>query len=138
MDRMQIAHRLVRLRTGKDLSVTEVANLLEITRATVYRLERGNLDSLMKYLPGLARAYGCSEEFILLGYEPSDAGLSVSDVQSDYLSKLDSYRENEERMSREIRDLKEMNSVKAELITALQENLMHEREKLGMLSKKSE
>ena len=58
MDRMQIAHRLVRLRTGKDLSVTEVANLLEITRATVYRLERGNLDSLMKYLPGLARAYG--------------------------------------------------------------------------------
>jgi len=135
MDRKLIAERLLKLRTERKMSVTHVAEKLGVTRATVYRLENGNIDSLMKYLSGLAEEYGCSEEFIFLGYEPDARYISVGEGQESYMSKLDSYKENEEKMSEEIKRLTGENDTKAGYIESLKENLANEKEKSERLRK---
>lgn len=134
MDRKLIAQRLTKMRICRNLSLTYIAEMLEITRATVYKLESGNIDTLLKYLPRLAEEYGCSEEYLLLGYEPEQSYVSVSEAKEDYAMKLDSYRENEERLSQEIKRLNKEIKTRDMLIEALRENHTNDLEKIGRLT----
>ncbi len=83
MDEKAIRKNLIQLRISKKLSKTEVADRLEIDRCTYGKIENGPSFIINKYMPKLAKLFGVSEEYLILGYEPSrDAASQIAMLQS--------------------------------------------------------
>lgn len=84
---MNVGQRIKKRREELKMTVDELATLINKNRATVYRYEKGDIESLpITVLKPLAKALKTTPEF-LMGWEDDNNNLDDNDENVEYLSE---------------------------------------------------
>ncbi|MCD8313622.1 MAG: helix-turn-helix transcriptional regulator [Bacteroidales bacterium] len=131
MDNDTIKKNITDLRAKFNLSQTEVAARMGISRTAYRNLENGSTHLVSDSLEKLAMAFDMTPEEILLGYRPWEGGSRrLNDVRQEYLDKK-SLREQE--LEKNLAEVKAQNETLQGYVEALKEVIRTKDEIIAML-----
>lgn len=125
MDNRSIKENIVKLRTGRKLSQEDAADRMSISRNSYRNLEKGKTKIISEQLPKLAETLGCTQEEILLGYEPDRSGEGELHEGDGMVAQMRAITENYEKriaeLQSELEKEKQLTASLADTVAALKE-----------------
>lgn len=133
MDNGSIKDNITRIRTRLNISQSEMADRMGISRNAYRNIESGDTKLISEYIVQIAALLDLSTEEIVLGYIPQkDNGKLIEDIKNSYNQRSTSSEEKHKdeltRLKREIETLKD-------LVKAQKETIATKNEMISMLRK---
>lgn len=80
--------RLAKIREDRGMSASDVARLLDVTPTAVWNWEKNGVKPRPDMLSSIAKVFGVSEKYLLVGGDEVGTGKNVADILADTQLRL--------------------------------------------------